>query len=78
MGPVYGVTLAFGARPSGGTPRSRTAWLVAVGAVGGAAIPALVAPASAAGPSAVLAVVGGFLVLAAALATRPRGARATT
>lgn len=70
MGPVYGVTLSFGARPTGGTPMARTGLLIGVGAVGGATVPALVAVVAETGPAAVAAAVGAFLVVAGMVASR--------
>lgn len=70
MGPVYGVTLSFGARPTGGTPMTRTGLLIGVGAVGGATIPAMIAVVAAAGATAVAGAIGVFLVVATVVATR--------
>lgn len=77
MGPVYGVTLSFGAQPTGGTPMARTGLLIGVGAVGGATVPAFVAVVAETGPAAVAAAVGAFLVVAGMVASRiPRRAPA--
>lgn len=70
MGPVYGVTLSFGAQPTGGTPMVRTGLLIGVGAVGGATVPAVVAVVAETGPGAVAAAVGAFLVVAGMVASR--------